>query len=113
MDDVKPSLKEKLELRITLSRLDAVFEACNKLPVADKQVLYEEIQKRVLKHGQQNHAELPATAETEPYAFSERCLELAAAAPNDKVRNALLMIAHACDAEAEETAASPNATQTE
>ena len=72
MDDVKPSLKEKLELRITLSRLDAVFEACNKLPEADKEVLYEEMQKRVLEYAQQSRAETPAPAEMEPYEFSER-----------------------------------------
>jgi hypothetical protein len=113
MDDVKPSLKEKLELRITLCRLDAVFEACNKLPEAAKEVLYEEMQKRVLEHARQSRAELPALAEIQPYEFSERCLELAAAAPNDKVRNALLMIAHACETEAEGIAASPDATQAE
>lgn len=111
MDDVKPSLKEKLELRITLCRLDAVFEACNKLPEAAKEVLYEEMQKRITEYAQQSRAESPAAVEIAPFSFSDRCLELAATAPNDKIRNALLMIAHACEAEG--IVASPDATQAE
>ena len=94
MNEGAPFLKPRLELRTTLSRLDAVFEACNRLPDADKEFLYEEIRKRVVQHAP------PAVPVHPSLTFIDRCRELAANAPNDKVRNALLMIVRACEADA-------------
>jgi len=108
MDEGTPSFKERLNLRITLSRLDAVFEACNKLPEVDRELIYEEIRKRVLQHAPQVTPEgLPETAaptDKAPGTFVDRCRELAEVAPNDKVRNAMLMIVRACEAEVAEAA---------
>ena len=116
MNEDTPSFKERLELRVTLSRLDAVFEACNRLPEVDKELLYEEIRKRVPVYAPQAIPEIrPETSvstEEAPATFIDRCRELADIAPNDKVRNALLMIMRACEAEAVEAAVpSPQSTR--
>jgi hypothetical protein len=110
MDEGTPSLREKLNLRITLSRLDAVFEACNKLPEIDKELIYGEIRKRVLQHAPQvtpeSKPETAAPADKVLATFVDRCRELAEVAPNDKVRNAMLLIVRACEAEVAEAAES-------
>jgi hypothetical protein len=90
----------RLELRITLSRLDAVFEACDKLPHADKELLFKEIANRVRQYAPQckkllPRGPLPLRQAKTLEEFVDRSRQLADSAPNDKVRNALLMIVRA------------------
>jgi hypothetical protein len=100
MVESAPSSKERLKLRTALSKLDAVFEACSRLPAIEKGLIYEEIRKRV--PGDAPPEVLPppsATTVQTPATFIERCRGLADIAPNDKVRSALLMVVRACEAE--------------
>jgi hypothetical protein len=110
MNEGTTSVKERLELRIALSRLDAVFEACNKLPEVEKELIYREIRKRVLRDAPREIPEANAAAfvstNRTAAAFIDRCRGLADIAPNDKIRNALFMIVRACEAEMAEAAAS-------
>jgi hypothetical protein len=110
MNEGTASVQERLELRIALSRLDAVFEACDKLPEVEKELIYKEIRKRALRDVPQkipeaNSATFVSTNQT-PATFIDRCRGLADIAPNDKIRNALFMIVRACEAEMAEAAAS-------
>ena len=100
MVESTPSLKERLKLRTVLSRLDAVFEACSRLPAIEKRLFYEEIRKRVPGDAPSEvHPPPSASTVQTPATFIERCRGLVDIAPNDKVRSALLMIVRACEAE--------------
>jgi len=100
MVETTPTLKDRLKLRIILGRLDAVFEACNRLPAVEKKLLYEEIRKRVPGDALPEPRPAPAASTGQmPATFIDRCRGLADIAPNDKVRSALLMIVRACEAE--------------
>jgi hypothetical protein len=95
MNDSIPSFSERpflerVDLRIAFHKVKDVFETCRKLKDADKEMLLQEISKQLT----QLMPPSPATA-----GFAIRCLELAAAAPNDKIRNALLTIAQISEAE--------------
>ena len=95
MNDSIPSFSERpflerVDLRIAFHKVKDVFETCRKLKDADKEMLLQEISKQLI----QLMPPSPATA-----GFAIRCLELAAAAPNDKIRNALLTIAQISEAE--------------
>ena len=93
MADV-PSFREKLILRFTFARIADVFNACQQLPEPDKRAAYDEIKRRIKEL---SPARLDHSGATQ--SFAERCRELAALAPNDKIENILLMIAQICEAE--------------
>ena len=93
MNDSIPSFSERpflerVDLRIAFHKVKD--ETCRKLKDADKEMLLQEISKQLT----QLMPPSPATA-----GFAIRCLELAAAAPNDKIRNALLTIAQISEAD--------------
>ena len=110
MNDDIPSFSdrpfmERVELRIAFHKVKDVFATCGKFKEADKEMLLEEISKRLLQFRPPHiepFVEPPAcvTAAPPPASFAERCLELAAQAPNDKIWSALLTIARICEAEA-------------
>jgi len=113
MNDDIPSFSdrpflERVELRIAFHKIKDVFESCNKFREADKEMLLEEISKRLLQYRPPHIEpiiEPPAFASSpSPETFADRCLDLAAAAPNDKIWSALLTIARICAAESETTA---------
>jgi len=93
--------KERVELRVVFHKVVDIFETCGKLKEVDKEMLLQEVSNRLKQH-------MPPQAPTEPSppvepppptSFADRCLELAAAAPNDKIWKALITIAQICDAE--------------
>ena len=94
MSDGLPNFSNKLILRITLARLADVFDACEKLPQPEKEVACEEIVRRVRALTPNPIGEPDPSAQS----FIDRCRELAACAPNEKVGKALLMIASVCEA---------------
>lgn len=108
MAEGPPPLKEQLRLRITVARLDAVFEACNSLPQNERDLFYAEMAKRLLQHAPQAISKVPSNSPASTVktleAFVERCRGLADSAPNEKVRNALQMIVRFCEAEETEAA---------
>jgi hypothetical protein len=93
MADV-PSFREKLILRFTFARIADVFNTCELLPEPEKQAAYDEIKRRIKQIGPVRADRSGATQ-----TFTERCRELAALAPNDKIKNIMLMIAQICEAE--------------
>ena len=98
-DGTRP-FRERVELRIAHHKVADVFETCSKLRESDKRMLFEEISKRLLQHMPQAPGESALADTTPPSSFADRCVELAAKAPNDKIQSALLTIARICDAEA-------------
>jgi len=94
MNDSIPSFndrpfRERVELRATFHKAAEVFEACSKFKEDDKVMLLLEMSKQL-------NELMPPTPKA---GFAVRCLELAAAAPNDKIRNALLTIAQISEAD--------------
>jgi len=81
--------RERVELRTTFHKTAEVFEACSKFSEADKVMLLLEISRQL-------NQLMPPTPTA---CFALRCLELAAAAPNNKIRNALLSFAQISEAE--------------
>ena len=113
MNDDIPSFRdrpflERVELRIAFHKVRDIFETCNKFTDADKAMLLEEISKRLLQSRSANIEpiiEPPAfVSSTPPATFADSCLDLAAAAPNDKIWSALLTIARICAAETDAAA---------
>ena len=106
MNDSIPSFddrpfRERVELRVTFHKVVEVFEACSKFKEADKELLLQEISKRLSEYLPQAPVEPPAPVNSDPSeSFADRCLDLAATAPNDKIWSALLTIAQICAAEA-------------
>lgn len=96
MTDDIPRFRERLILRITLARIADVFNACSKLADPDRQMAFDDIESRLRQLGSEQTDESSA-----PIEFAERCRRLAESAPNDKIRNILLMIAQVSDTEAE------------
>ena len=102
MNDSIPSFndrpfRERVELRVAFHKVAEVFEACSKSKEVDKQALLRDLSRRLSQYMQEAAAEPPASINKSPPAsFADRCLELAAAAPNDKIWRALLTIAQIC-----------------
>jgi hypothetical protein len=97
MKDSIPAFKdrpfrERVELRATFHKAAEVFEACSKFKEADKVMLLLEMSKQL-------NQLMPPTPTA---GFALRCLELAATAPNNKIRNALLAMAQISEAESHE-----------
>ena len=104
MSDDIPSFSERpfverVDLRIAFHKVKDVFETCSKFKEADKEMLLEEISKRLLQYRPATIEPPAFVAPAQPASFADRCLELAAAAPNDKIWKALITIAQICDAE--------------
>jgi hypothetical protein len=91
--------RERVELRIAHHKVADVFETCSKFGEPDKRTLFEEISKRLLQHMPPARVGAALAASASPSSFADRCLDLAAIAPNDKIRNVLLTIASICEAE--------------
>ena len=109
MNDGIPSFQdrpfmERVELRIAFHKVADVFETCSKLKEADKRMLLEEISKRLLQYRPATIEPPAFVAPAQPASFADRCLELAADAPNDKIWSALLTIGRICKAESESAA---------
>ena len=49
MDDRKRSIGEEVDYRMAARRFDFAFEACERLPYADQQLLLQEAAKRILR----------------------------------------------------------------
>jgi hypothetical protein len=81
--------RERVELRTTFRKAAEIFQACSKFKEADKVMLLLEISRQVNE----------LMPQTPTAGFAVRCLELAATAPNIKIRNALLSFAQISEAE--------------
>jgi hypothetical protein len=68
MDTVVRPVLEQLKFQVALVKTDLLFEACDRLTDADRQVLYEEIGNRLLKRIVP--AETPTCAEVFPAQFN-------------------------------------------
>jgi len=49
MDERKRSFEEVLEYRVAVRRVESAFEACERLPYEDRQLLLKKIAERVLQ----------------------------------------------------------------
>ena len=68
MDTAVRPVLEQLKFQVALVKTDLLFEACDRLTDADRQVLYEEIGNRLLKRIVP--AETPTCAEVLPAQFN-------------------------------------------
>ena len=101
MNGPKRPFIANLELRITIRRIADVFEALDTLDKSDKEALIEEFAKHLREHMPNSLLNLVAMPSTpSPQSFSDRCRELAALAPNDRIQHILLKIAHVHEVEA-------------
>ena len=68
MDTAVRPVLEQLKFQVALVKADLLFEACDRLPEADKKALYEEIRQRLFERI--IHAEAPTSAEISPTQFN-------------------------------------------
>jgi hypothetical protein len=81
MDTAVRPVLEQLKFQVALVKTDLLFEACDRLTDADRQVLYEEIGNRLLKRIVP--AETPTSAEVSPAQFDCDSEPEEAAGPKD------------------------------
>jgi hypothetical protein len=81
MDTAVRPVLEQLKFQVALVKTDLLFEACDRLTDADRQVLYEEIGNRLLKRIVP--AEKPTCAEVFPAQFNCDSEPEEAAGPKD------------------------------